>query len=164
MGRVWKFGDHVNTDEIIPGRFNVTIDPKVLARHCFCETRPEFSSAVAPGDLIVAGKRFGSGSSREHAPLAIQEAGIKAVIALSFGPIFYRNAINVGLPVFVSNEVPNAISDGQQVEIDLERFRLYESATGRIFPLNPLPPVILKVFRAGGIISFLKSGRLEDLS
>ncbi len=164
MGRVWKFGDNVNTDEIIPGRFNVTIDSAVLARNCFCEARPEFSSRVVAGDFIVAGKHFGSGSSREHAPLAIQAAGIKAVIASSFAPIFYRNAINVGLTVLISEQIPKEISDGEEVEVDLETFQLKASKPGRIFSLNPLPAFILKIFNAGGIISFLRSASLEDLS
>ena len=163
MGRVWKFGDNVNTDEIIPGRFNVTTDPKVLAQHCFCEARPEFPSKVIPGDLIVAGENFGSGSSREHAPLAIKATGIKAVIACSFARIFYRNAINLGLPVFISEQAPKEINDGDTVEIDFGAFRVRELKGGRAFALQPLPPFILKIFQAGGIVPFLRKSNLEDL-
>ena len=163
MGRVWKFGDNINTDEIIPGRFNITTDPKALAEHCLCELRPDFPSNVRPGDLIVAGNNFGTGSSREHAPIAIKAAGIKAVIAPSYARIFYRNALNVGLPVFVSEEVSNAVKEGDEMEMDLEAFRLKSLKTERIFSLQPLPPFMLKIFQAGGIVPFLKESNLEDL-
>ncbi len=163
MGRVWKFGNNVNTDEIIPGRFNITTDPKVLAEHCFCEVRPDFPSNVKPGDLIVAGDNFGMGSSREHAPVAIKACGVKAVIAHSFARIFYRNAINIGLPVFISGEMDKQVEEGDVLEMDLEKFRLEDPETGRIFSLHPLPPFLLKIFQAGGIVPFLKRGNLEDL-
>jgi 3-isopropylmalate/(R)-2-methylmalate dehydratase small subunit len=163
MGRVWKFGDNINTDEIIPGRFNITTDQKVLARHCFCEVRPDFPLNVQFGDLIIAGENFGSGSSREHAPLAIKASGIRAIIANSFSRIFYRNALNVGLPIFISEEMFKEVQDGDHLEIDFEKFYLKEPKTGRMFLLQPLPPFILKIFRAGGIIPFLKKGDLEDL-
>jgi 3-isopropylmalate dehydratase small subunit len=163
MGRVWKFGNNINTDEIIPGRFNITTDPKVLAQHCFCEIRPDFPSNVKPGDLIIAGENFGSGSSREHAPLAIKASGIKAIIAHSFARIFYRNAINVGLPVFISEEIYAQVRDGDPLEIDFKKFYLKDPKIERIFSLQPLPLFILKIFRAGGIVPFLKKGNLEDL-
>jgi len=163
MGKVWKFGNDINTDEIIPGRYNITTDPKVLARHCFCEARPDFPLQVKPGDLIVAGENFGCGSSREHAPVALKASGVKAVVAHSFARIFYRNAINVGLPVFISAEIVTQVKDGQEMEIDLEKFCLQEAKTGGTFPLQPLPPFILKIFQAGGIVPFLKGGKLEDL-
>jgi 3-isopropylmalate/(R)-2-methylmalate dehydratase small subunit len=163
MGRVWKFGNDINTDEIIPGRFNITTDPKVLAQHCFCEVRPEFPSSVKPGDLIIAGENFGSGSSREHAPLAIKASGIKVIIAYSFARIFYRNAINVGLPVFISEEIFTQVGDGGHLEIDFENFYVKDPETEGIFPLQPLPLFILNIFKAGGMIPFLKRGNLEDL-
>ena len=163
MGRVWKFSNNVNTDEIIPGRFNITTDPKVLAEHCFCEVRPNFPSNVKPGDLIVARENFGMGSSREHAPVAIKACGVKGIIAHSFARIFYRNAVNIGLPVFISGEMDKQVEDGDVLEMDLEQFRLEDPKTGRLFSLQPLPPFLLKIFQAGGIVPFLKRGSLEDL-
>ncbi len=163
MGRVWKFGNNVNTDEIIPGRFNITTDPKILAEHCFCEMRPDFPSNVKPGDLIIAGDNFGMGSSREHAPVAIKACGVKAIIAHSFARIFYRNAINIGLPAFISEEIDKEVEDGDALEMDLEKFHLEDPKTGRIFSLQPLPPFLLKIFQAGGIVPFLRKGVLEDL-
>lgn len=100
MGKAWTFGENMNTDEIIPGRFNITIDPKELAKHVFCEVKPEFAKAVRPGDVVVGGPNFGCGSSREHAPIAIKGAGVQCVIAASFARIFFRNAINIGLPIW----------------------------------------------------------------
>jgi len=164
MGKVWKFGNDINTDEIIPGRYNVTTDPKVLAQHCFCEARPEFPLKVQPGDLIIAGKDFGTGSSREHAPIAIKACGIKAVIAHSFARIFFRNAINVGLPVFISEEITAQVGDGEEMEIDFQKFCLTDPKAGKTLQLGPLPSFILKIFKAGGIVPFLKGGNLlEDL-
>ena len=104
MGRIWMLGDNVNTDVIIPGRYNVTTDRAQLARYCLCEILPEFSSQVRDGDVIMAGHNFGCGSSREHAPTALQACGVQVVIARSFARIFYRNAVNIGLPVLVCEE------------------------------------------------------------
>src|SRR5947209_18525840 len=101
MGRAWKLHDNVNTDEIIPGRYNVTTDRESLAQHCLCEVRPDFAGSVRSGDVLVGGRNFGCGSSREHAPVAIQSSGVAAVIAPSFARIFYRNAVNIGLPLLV---------------------------------------------------------------
>lgn len=163
MGRVWKFGNNINTDEIIPGRYNITTDLKALVRHCFCEVRPDFALNVKPGDLIVAGENFGSGSSREHAPLAIKASGVKAIIAHSFARIFYRNAMNVGLPVFLSREASQQVMDGDDLELDFEKFCIMDLKTKKSLFLQPLPPFMLKIFKAGGIVPFLKSGNLEDL-
>ena len=163
MGRVWKFEDNINTDEIIAGRFNVTTDPKALAEHCFCELRPDFPSNVKPGDLIVAGDNFGTGSSREHAPIAIKAAGIKAVIAQSFARIFYRNSINVGLPIFISEGIANLVEEKDDLEIDFEHFHLRNTKTEKTIMLQPLPPFVFKIFKAGGIVPLLKEGNLEDL-
>jgi 3-isopropylmalate/(R)-2-methylmalate dehydratase small subunit len=163
MGRVWKFGDNINTDEIIPGRFNITTDPKALAEHCFCELRPDFPTQVRSGDIIIAGDNFGTGSSREHAPIAIKAAGIRAVIAQSFARIFYRNAINVGLPVILSEGVAAAVNEDDRLEVDLEKFLLKNAETGKTIPLQLLPPFVFKIFKAGGIVPLLKEGNLEDL-
>jgi len=163
VGRVWKFGDNINTDEIIPGRFNITTDPKALAEHCLCELRPDFPSNVRPGDLIVAGNNFGTGSSREHAPIAIKAAGIKAVIAQSFARIFYRNSINVGLPVIISEGIASLMEERDELEIEFEHFLLRNTKTGKTITLQPLPPFVFKIFKAGGIVPLLKEGVLEDL-
>jgi 3-isopropylmalate/(R)-2-methylmalate dehydratase small subunit len=163
MGRVWKFGNNVSTDEIMPPRHSTTVDPKILAKSCFADVRPEFASNVKPEDLLVGEENFGSGSSRESAPLSIKATGVKAVIAHSFGSIFYRSAVNLGLPTFVSEEVLKDIRDGDALEIDMERFQLRDPKSEKTFALKPLPPFILKIFRAGGIIPLLKGGNLEDL-
>jgi 3-isopropylmalate/(R)-2-methylmalate dehydratase small subunit len=163
MGRVWKFGDDVNTDEIIAKRFMNATDPNMLAKHCFSDLRPDFASYVAAGDVIVAGHNFGSGSSREHAPVAIKAAGVKAVIASSFARIFHRNAVNVGLPVFIPEDPLSEIGDGDDLEIDFDHFSVKHSKTGKTFRLKPFPPFILKIFKAGGIIPLLREGSLEDL-
>src|SRR5437763_16924185 len=119
MNRIWLLDDNVNTDVIIPGRYNVTTDRAQLARHCLCEILPEFAQQVQTGDVIMAGHNFGCGSSREHAPASIQASGVRVVIARSFARIFYRNAVNIGLPVLVCEEVVLASADGQEMEIDL---------------------------------------------
>jgi len=124
VGKVFRFNDDVNTDEIIPGRYNVTTDPKALAEHCFFEVRPDFSKNVKVGDFIVAGENFGCGSSREHAPIAIKASGVKAVIAKSFARIFYRNCINIGLPIMISEELYNLVEDGDEIDVDLKEGKI----------------------------------------
>ncbi len=119
MGKAWTFGDNMNTDEIIPGRFNITIDPLELARNVFCEVKPEYAQNAKPGDIIVGGQNFGCGSSREHAPVAIKGSGAKCVIAASFARIFFRNAINIGLPILESPEAAAGITEGDEVEAGL---------------------------------------------
>ena len=123
-GKVWKFGDDVDTDLIIPARYLNTTDVRELAKHCLEPVNPEWAGQVAAGDVIVAGKNFGCGSSREHAPLAIKGCGVSAVVAASFARIFYRNAFNIGLPVIEAPEAAAAIAEGDQVEIALEEGRI----------------------------------------
>jgi len=123
-GKVWKFGDDVDTDLIIPARYINVSDPDVLAKTCFIDIAPEFASAVAPGDVIVAGKNFGCGSSREHAPLAIKAAGVGVVVAKSFARIFYRNAFNIGLPLVESEEAWDGVAAGEKVVVDLTNGRI----------------------------------------
>ena len=108
MGKAWKFGENLNTDEIIPGRYNITIDPLELAKNVFCEIKPDYAKYVKPGDVVVCGQNFGCGSSREHAPIAIKAAGVSVVIAETFARIFYRNALNIGLPIIESVEASTA--------------------------------------------------------
>ena len=121
MGKAWTFGENMNTDEIIPGRFNITIDPLELAKNVFCEVKPEYAKNVKLGDVIVGGQNFGCGSSREHAPIAIKGSGAKCVIAPSFARIFYRNAINIGLPILECPEAVDGINEGDLVEVDADK-------------------------------------------
>ena len=162
MGRIWKLGDNVNTDVIIPGRYNVTTDRSQLARHCLCEVLPEFAQQVQPGDIVMAGHNFGCGSSREHAPAAIQACGVQVVIARSFARIFYRNAVNIGLPVLVCEEAVLASADGQQMEVDLVHGVIRNLTTGQTFEAEPLDPFVARIVAAGGIIQYiLQEGTLR---
>ena len=156
MGRVWQFGDNVNTDEIIPGRYNLTTDRAALAQYVLCEVRPEFPAAVRAGDVIVAGNNFGCGSSREHAPVAIQAAGVACIVARSFARIFYRNAINIGLPILVAPEAAAAAQDGEAIEVDPVTGRIALPDRGLIFHAEPLPAFVLRVAAAGGMLEFVK--------
>ena len=120
MARVFRFGDGISTDAIMPGRYNLTTDPAALAKACFIENRPDFHETVRQGDVIVAGNNFGCGSSREHAPLSIKASGVSAVVARSFARIFYRNAVNLGLPVIRCADLHDAVQDGDEVVVDTE--------------------------------------------
>lgn len=162
MGRIWMLGDNVNTDVIIPGRYNVTTDRSQLARHCLCEVLPEFAQQVRPGDIVMAGHNFGCGSSREHAPAAIQACGVQVVIARSFARIFYRNAVNIGLPVLVCEEAVLASADGQEMEVDLTGGVIRNITTGQTFEAEPLDPFVARIVAAGGIIQYiLQEGTLR---
>lgn len=152
-GKAWKFGEDVDTDLIIPARYLNTTDEKELASHCLEPLRPDWAAQVSPGDVIVAGKNFGCGSSREHAPIAIKGCGIAAVIAVSFARIFYRNAFNIGLPVI---EAPAAtdIAEGEEVQILLEEGRISRSG-GPDVAFSPIPDFMMDLIRAGGLMSWL---------
>lgn len=156
MARIWMLGDNVNTDVIIPGRYNVTTDRAQLARYCLCEALPEFAQQVRPGDVVMAGHNFGCGSSREHAPAALQASGLQAVIARSFARIFYRNAVNIGLPVLVCEEAVLASADGQEIRVDLERGIIRNDTTGQVFQSQPLDPFVARIVAAGGIINYIQ--------
>ncbi len=156
MSRIWMLGDNVNTDVIIPGRYNVTTDRAQLARYCLCEAVPEFARDVQAGDVLMAGHNFGCGSSREHAPAAIQACGVKVVIARSFARIFYRNAVNIGLPVLVCEEAVLGSADGQPVEVNLETGVIQNMATGQRFQAQPLAPFVAGIVAAGGIIEYIR--------
>jgi len=156
MGRIWKLGDNVNTDVIIPGRYNVTTDPAQLARHCLCEVLPEFATSVQAGDVVMAGHNFGCGSSREHAPAALLACGVHAVVARSFARIFYRNAVNIGLPVLVCEEAVLASDDGQQVTVDLTTGVITNRTLERTFQAEPLNPFVARIVAAGGIINYIR--------
>ncbi len=156
MGRIWKLGDNVNTDVIIPGRYNVTTDPAQLARYCLCEVLPEFAQNVQVGDVVMAGHNFGCGSSREHAPAAILACGVHAVVARSFARIFYRNAVNIGLPVLVCEEAALASEDGQQITVDLTTGVITNRTLERTFQAEPLNPFVARIVAAGGIINYIR--------
>lgn len=160
MSRVWLFGDDVNTDEIIPGRYNVTTDPDKLASHVFCEVYPELADTIQPGDVIVAGRNFGCGSSREHAPIAIKASGVEAVVAKSFARIFFRNAINIGLPVIEVPDLENVV-DGAAIQVDLEDGTV--EIDNSVYQSKPLPPFLMAIIDAGGIVNFLHERELVDL-
>jgi 3-isopropylmalate/(R)-2-methylmalate dehydratase small subunit len=149
-------GDHVDTDLIIPARFLNQSDEKVLAMHCLADARPEFAREVRPGDWIVAGRNFGCGSSREHAALALRGAGISGVIAKSFARIFYRNALNIGLPVLESEEAPDHIEDGERIFVDLETGEICRVGAQELFSSKPLPPFMREILRAGGLVPYVK--------
>jgi 3-isopropylmalate dehydratase small subunit len=154
-GKVWKFGDNVDTDVIIPARFLNVSEEQVLGEHCFEDTRPGFSRGVEPGDVLVAGSNFGCGSSREHAPLAIKAAGIGAVIARGFARIFYRNALNIGLPILESGEAVDALREGDEVLVDLKAGKISDVKSGTSFFTPPIPAFIRDMIDAGGLVNFI---------
>jgi 3-isopropylmalate/(R)-2-methylmalate dehydratase small subunit len=163
MGRAWKFEENLNTDEIIPARYNITIVEKELAKNVFCEVRPDYAPGVNPGDVIVAGANFGCGSSREHAPIAIKGSGVKCVIAASYARIFFRNAVNIGLPILESSEAAKEINEGDQVEVSLENGLIRNLTSGKEYQARPLPDFVLQIVAAGGIVNFLKGHDMEEL-
>jgi len=163
MSKVWKFNNNVNTDEIIPGRFNITIIPEELAKNVFCEVSPDFAKNVQKGDVIVAGENFGCGSSREHAPIAIKASGTKCIIAQSFARIFFRNCINIGLPLLECKEVYEEINENDNVEVNIETGVLKNNTSGKEYQAQPVPSFVLKIAQAGGIIPFLREHEVEEL-
>ena len=154
-GRAWKFKDDIDTDAIIPGRYLVINDPEGLAEHVFEGVRPEFAGEVRAGDFVVAGSNFGCGSSREHAPLGLKGAGVKAVIASSFARIFFRNSINIGLPLFVSADVER-IRDGDSIDIDADEGIIFNRSRGESYKTTPLPPFLQEIVEAGGLVDYTK--------
>lgn len=155
-GKVHKFGANIDTDAIIPARYLNTFDPSELARHCMEDADQEFPNKVKPGDIIVADKNFGCGSSREHAPIAIKGAGISCVIADSFARIFYRNAINIGLPILESPEAAAAIQEGDTVEVDLESGKIKNLRSGEEYQATPFPEFMQGIISQGGLINYVK--------
>jgi 3-isopropylmalate/(R)-2-methylmalate dehydratase small subunit len=159
-GAAWKYGDNVDTDVIIPARYLSMSTAQELARHCMEDLDPAFAGAVRPGDVIVAGENFGCGSSREHAPLAIKGAGVSCVVASSFARIFYRNAINVGLPILESPAAAKGIESGHSVEIDLQAGQIHNRTTGESHQAEPYPPFMMDIIRAGGLVPYTRQ-RIE---
>ncbi len=160
QGTVIRYGDNVDTDVIIPARYLNTGDPAALAAHCMEDLDSSFVTRVKPGDMIIAGQNFGCGSSREHAPIAIKASGISVVIAESFARIFYRNAINIGLPIVECPAAAKAISAGDTVEADLGAGVIRNLTTGAEFGTAPFPPFIQQIIEAGGLVEAIKSGKI----
>jgi len=155
-GTAHRYGRDVDTDVIIPARYLNSSDPKELAKHCMEDIDAGFVAKVKPGDIMVADENFGCGSSREHAPIAIKESGISVVIAASFARIFYRNAINTGLPIMESPEAARAISDGDHVAVDADAGIITDVTTGTVFTAQPFPPFIRGIIEKGGLIASVK--------
>ena len=151
-GKVWKFGENIDTDVIIPARYLNTSDPEELAKHCMEDADPDFSRKIKPGDIIVAGKNFGCGSSREHAPIALKAAGIGCVIAPSFARIFYRNAFNMVLPIFECDGISGGIRAGDVVEVNADTGEIRDLTTGDVFSAQPIPPFMQELISDGGLI------------
>jgi 3-isopropylmalate/(R)-2-methylmalate dehydratase small subunit len=154
--RAWKFGDDVNTDLITPGRYTLTTDKEKLGKIAFIEHRPEFAKELKKGDVVVAGKNFGCGSSREHAAVALKAAGLCAVIAKSFARIFFRNAINTGLPLLICEET-DRIDDGDLLEINFKTGEIHDKTKGITLKAKPLPEFAQKIVEKGSLVNFLRS-------
>ena len=154
--RTIKYGDNVDTDVIIPARYLNTSDDRELASHCFEGLDNDFKDKVKERRVIVAGNNFGCGSSREHAPLSIKTSGVKAIIAASFSRIFFRNSINIGLPVISSKEAADFIKDGDELELDFSSGKIKDITRDRLFEINPLPEFIQSIIKSGGYINFIK--------
>ncbi len=160
-GRVWKFGDDVDTDIIIPARYLNTTDPQALAAHCMEGVDPAFSQKISPGDIVVAGRNFGCGSSREHAPLALKAAGVACVVAKSFARIFFRNAFNMGLPIVECPEAAEEVREGDELEVDLDEGLVRNLTLGRSYKARPVPAFMQELIRDGGLMGHIakKLGR-----
>jgi 3-isopropylmalate/(R)-2-methylmalate dehydratase small subunit len=159
-GKVWKFGDDVNTDEIIPARFLNTYDPKELGAHCMEDIDAEFPKKVSKGDIIVGGKNFGCGSSREHAQISIKGAGVSCVIAESFARIFCRNAINMGLMIFEIKEA-GEIKEGDYLEVDINKGAILNLSENKVYITKPLPKFIQEIIKAGGLLKWVGKRGIE---
>lgn len=162
-GRVWKYGDHVNTDLIIPGRYLDNYDPQHLAAHAMEDLDPQFSRLVSKGDMVLGGRNFGCGSSREQAPIALRTAGVSAIIAVSAARIFYRNAINVGLPIIICPEAGGILCNGDMAELDIRRGTVRNTSIGRSATFTPPPPFLLDILESGGLVPYMRK-RLSEAS
>jgi 3-isopropylmalate/(R)-2-methylmalate dehydratase small subunit len=155
QGKVWKFGDNVDTDVIIPVQYTTGTDPKEMAEHCMEGLDPQFPHKVNTGDFIVAGKNFGCGSSREPAPMAIKGTGISCIIAMSFARIFYRNAFNIGLPLLECLEAPNSIEEGDQIEVDLDSGIITNLTRDQTYQAKPIPQFMQELIHDGGLMKHI---------
>ncbi|MCK9479218.1 MAG: 3-isopropylmalate dehydratase small subunit [Firmicutes bacterium] len=160
-GKVHIFADNVDTDVIIPARYLNTIDPKELAKHCMIDIDEKFAKNVSQGDIMVAGYNFGCGSSREHAPIAIKGSGISCVIARSFARIFYRNAINIGLPILECDEILDEINSKDELEVNLSTGVILNKTTGKSYSSEPFPKFMQEIIEAGGEIAYIKEKMKE---
>ena len=154
-GKAWKFGNDIDTDIIVPGRYLIYTDVETLSQHCMEGLDPDFHNKCKKGDFIVAGTNFGCGSSREHAPIALKGAGVAAVIAESFARIFYRNATNVGIPLLESPGISEIVNDGDEIVVDMENGTI-TSQNGKIIKFKKLPEFMLEILNQGGLIEYLK--------
>jgi 3-isopropylmalate/(R)-2-methylmalate dehydratase small subunit len=155
-GRAWKLGDNVDTDQLLPGRYLSLTDPGELAAHCLEDVRPAFSKEVQPGDILIAGENMGCGSSREHAPIALKALGISCLVAHSFARIFFRNAINLGLPALTCPEAINAIQDGDRVRVDLATGQILDLTNSFEASFSPLPAFLVEIVDAGGMTAYVR--------
>ena len=155
-GRVWKYGDNIDTDVIIPARYLNISTAEELAPHCMEDIDTSFAKTVQSGDLIVAGENFGCGSSREHAPLAIKGSGVSCVVARSFARIFFRNAVNIGLPILECPEAVEGAEKGHLLEIDLQAGQVHNLTTGHTYQAEPYPPFMMALIGAGGLVTYTR--------
>ena len=161
-GKVWKLGNNIDTDAILPGKYLSLSDPSALGRHCLEGIEVGWSDKVSKGDILVAGKNFGCGSSREHAPIALRAAGISCIIAESFGAIFYRNAINLGLPAIECEGVQNRLNENSIVEVDIKSGKIKEIMTNSIYEFSPISPIVLDILNSGGLLSYIAERVKEE--
>ncbi len=154
-GKAWKFGDDIDTDAIIPARYLNTSDPAELAKHCMEDADPEFVKKMSKGDIIVAGENFGSGSSREHAPISIKACGISCVIAKSFARIFFRNCFNIGLPILEAPEAVDEIEEGDELEINFQTGEIKNLTKNKIFKAQPIPDFMQELVKKGGLLNYV---------
>jgi 3-isopropylmalate/(R)-2-methylmalate dehydratase small subunit len=158
-GKVWKFGADIDTDAIIPARYLNTSDPEELSKHCMEDADPEFMNKMSPGDIIVADRNFGCGSSREHAPIAIKVAGISCVIAPSFARIFYRNSFNMGLPIFESDDVFAGTKEGDEIEVDAAAGKIKNLTSGEEYSVAPIPEFMRELIADGGLMAHIAKSK-----
>jgi 3-isopropylmalate/(R)-2-methylmalate dehydratase small subunit len=158
-GNAWVLGDHINTDVIIPAKYLVTFEPEHLSPHCFEGVDPELARQIQDGDIVVAGKNFGCGSSREHAPIAIKGLGVSCIVARSFGQIFYRNAFNRGLPLLECDWPKNTVSMGDRLRVNLESGEIENLTSNLIFQAAPIPDFMREIITAGGLIPHVLKSR-----
>lgn len=156
-GRVFKYGDNVDTDVIIPARYLNAPDPAELAKHCMEDIDVDFAKNVNDGDIVVANKNFGCGSSREHAPISIKASGVSCVIAETFARIFYRNAINIGLPIIECPEAAQAIENGDEVEVDFDSGKIYDKTKGTEYQGQAFPEFMQRIIKAEGLINYINN-------
>ena len=162
QGKVWKFGNNIDTDAIIPARYLTTSDPQELAAHCMEDADPQFVTKIKAGDIILGGENFGCGSSREHAPIAIKATGISCVIAKSFARIFYRNAFNMGLPIFESGELFEAVQEAEEIIVDSVAGTITLVAKKKTFSINPIPPFMEQLIADGGLMKHIAGSHSKN--